>query len=106
MALANKVREAVIAFSSRDRPRAYGRTLPRLLREAGLVDVGADVFFSLENAHNTLYQRHMVEIRRANLVPAGLLTDEEIDQHLADLDPGLVDIASLPIVSAWARKPL
>jgi SAM-dependent methyltransferase len=104
--LANKVREAVNIFSSQDRPGAYGRTLPRLLREAGLVDVEADVFFSLENHHHTLYQRHMVEIRRADLVPAGLLTDEEIDQHLADLDAGRVDITSLPIVSAWARKPV
>jgi hypothetical protein len=38
-------------------------------------------------------------------VDAGLLTREEIGQHLADLAAGALDLAAFPVVSAWGRKP-
>ncbi|MGH3388633.1 MAG: methyltransferase [Actinomadura sp.] len=104
--LANKIRRSVQAISSDGRPQAYGRTLPRLLRAAGLVDVEADVHFSLASARLARYQHYMVEVRREYLLPSGLVTEEEFERHLADIEAGRVDMTTFPIVSAWARKPL
>lgn len=39
------------------------------------------------------------------VIDAGLATREEIDQHLADLNAGPLDLAAFPVVSAWGRKP-
>lgn len=48
----------------------------------------------------------MVEIRRDYLAPAGLVTGEEIERRLADIEAGRVDITTLPIISARVRKPM
>lgn len=39
------------------------------------------------------------------LVGEGLATEAEIEQHLADIEADLADLASFPLVSAWGRKP-
>jgi hypothetical protein len=41
---------------------------------------------------------------RPALIAAGLATEDEIDRHLGDLDRPDLDIAVLPIVSAWGRQ--
>ena len=41
---------------------------------------------------------------RGRLVTADLATDEEIDQHLANVTAGLLDLATSPMISAWGRK--
>ena len=84
---------------------AYGRTLPRRLRQAGLVDVGADATFPITDPACTVLERATVLQIRDRLVAAGLATDEEVDRHLADLDAAPMDLATAPLVSAWGRKP-
>lgn len=42
---------------------------------------------------------------RGRLVEAGLATDEESDEHLRNVDSGRLDLATSPMISAWARKP-
>jgi hypothetical protein len=37
-------------------------------------------------------------------VTAGLATDDEIDQHLANVAEGTMDLATAPLISAWGRK--
>jgi hypothetical protein len=49
-------------------------------------------------------QRTLVLRRRHQLLAAGLLTSAEIDQHLADIANGHLDLAAFPVVSAWGRK--
>jgi hypothetical protein len=39
------------------------------------------------------------------LTAAGLATDQEIEQHLANLSAGLVDVATSPMVTARGRRP-
>jgi hypothetical protein len=51
-------------------------------------------------------QRTLIARRGDRLVDAGLLTQEEIGQHLADLTAGGLDLAAFPVVSAWGRKSL
>ena len=69
---------------------AFGRTLPRLLRDAGLVDVGADAYFPITSPACTDLERATVEQIRDRLVAAGIATDAEIDQHLANVADGPV----------------
>jgi len=84
---------------------AFGRTLPRRLRDAGLVEVGADVYFPLGGPHCAELERATVEQIRGQLVERGLATSEMIDRHLAAVEAGRLDLATSPMVSAWARKP-
>ena len=46
----------------------------------------------------------MAQIRE-RLVNAGLATDADIEQHLANLETGKLDLATAPMISAWGRKP-
>jgi SAM-dependent methyltransferase len=84
---------------------AYGRRLPRLLREAGLVDVAADAYFPITGPACVELERATTEQLRDRLLAAGLATAEEIDQHLANLADGLVDLATSPMVTGWGRRP-
>jgi SAM-dependent methyltransferase len=84
---------------------AYGRTLPRQLREAGLVDVAADAYFPVSGPACVELERATTEQLRDRLLAAGLATAEEIDQHLANVSGGLVDLATSPMVTAWGRRP-
>ena len=84
---------------------AYGRTLPRRLRQAGLIEVGATAAFPIGGAHCDELERATAEQIRKRLVEAGLATDGEIDRHLANVASGRLDLATSPMVSAFGRKP-
>ncbi len=84
---------------------AYGRTPPRLLRDAGLVDVEADAYFSITSPACTLLEQATVEQIRGRLVSNGIATDADIDLHLANIGSGCVGLATSPMVSSWGRKP-
>ncbi len=84
---------------------AYGRTLPRRLREAGLADVSADGYFPITGPACVELERATIAQIRGRLVAAGLATVAEIEQHLANLATGLVDAATSPMITAWGRTP-
>jgi SAM-dependent methyltransferase len=104
-ALANKVRHAIWALETHSGQKRFGRMLPRLLRGAGLSDVRAEVRFPLGGPDPVRLQRTLIARRGDRLVDAGLLTRAEIDQHLADLAGGGLDLAAFPVVSASGRRP-
>jgi hypothetical protein len=105
-ALANKLRRDFRSLlASRGADLAFGRTLPRLFRRHGLVDVGADAFFPVTGPECTLLERATVEQTRARMVEHGLASDEEIDRHLAAIARGRLDFATSPMISAWGRRP-
>ena len=105
-ALANKLRRDFRSLlADRGADPAYGRTLPRVLRASGLVDVAADAFFPVGGPDCTVLERATVEQIRGQLVTAGLATDEEIDRHLHNIAAGGLDFATSPMISAWGRKP-
>lgn len=83
---------------------AYGRTLPRRLREAGLVEVSAEAWFPITGPACVELERATVEQIAARLVDAGLATGAEIEQHLANVDAGLLDVATSPMVTAQGRR--
>ncbi|GAA4257015.1 class I SAM-dependent methyltransferase [Dactylosporangium darangshiense] len=104
--LANKLKHDFRALmAERGVDLAYGRTLPRRLRAAGLTGVAADAYFPVTGPACARLERATVEQIRARLTAAGLATDEEIDAHLANLDAGRLDVATSPMISAWGQRP-
>jgi SAM-dependent methyltransferase len=105
-ALANKLRRDFrTLLAGRGADTGFGRTLPRVLRQAGLVDVSADAYFPVTGPACTVLERATVEQMRGHLVEAGLAGDDEIDRHLAAVDAGGMDFATSPLISAWGRMP-
>jgi hypothetical protein len=85
---------------------AYGRTLPRRLRAAGLIDVAADAYFPITGAACSELARATVEQVRAGLVAGGIATSPQIDEHLANVaSGGLLDLATSLMITAWGRSP-
>jgi SAM-dependent methyltransferase len=104
--LANKLkRDFRTLMAQRGVDLSYGRTLPRLLRDAGLVDVEADAFFPITGAACARLEQATVTQVRDRLISGGLATDEEVDQHFDNVAAGLLDLATSPMISAWGRKP-
>jgi SAM-dependent methyltransferase len=104
-ALANRIRagfRSLMAQHGAD--LAYGRTLPRQLRSVGLVDVGADGYFPITSPACAALERATVEQIRDQLVSARLATDDQVEQHLANVDAGRLDLATSPLISAWGRR--
>jgi SAM-dependent methyltransferase len=103
--LANRLREGFRSLmASRGADLAFGRTLPRLFREAGLDVVQADAFFPITSPACTTLEVATVQQIRDRLVTAGLATEAEIELHLRNVEIGLLDLATAPLISAWGRK--
>jgi SAM-dependent methyltransferase len=103
--LANKLRRGFRQLlADRGADLAYGRTLPRLLRAAGLAGVQADAYFPITSPACTTLETATVEQIREQLVLAGIATDAEIDEHLANVVTGSLDLATAPMISAWGRQ--
>jgi hypothetical protein len=104
--LANRLRQGFrTLMADRGADLAFGRTLPRLLRDAGLETVQADAFFPIASPACTALEIATVQQIRDRLITAGLATDAEIEQHLANAAGGSLDLATAPLISAWGRKP-
>ncbi|OQR63301.1 SAM-dependent methyltransferase [Streptomyces maremycinicus] len=103
--LANRLRHGFRKLlEARGADLAYGRKLPRLLREAGLHRVEADAYFPVTSPGCAALESATVRQIRGRLVEAGLATDEDIDRHLANVAAGGMDLATAPLISAWGRK--
>ncbi|MFF1380604.1 class I SAM-dependent methyltransferase [Streptomyces sp. NPDC058308] len=104
--LANRLRTGFrTLMAARGADLAYGRTLPRLLREAGLDDVRADAYFPITSPACVVLEAATVRQIRPLLVAKGLATEEEIDRHLSNVLTGRLDLATAPMISAWGRRP-
>jgi ubiquinone/menaquinone biosynthesis C-methylase UbiE len=103
---ANRLRRAVRELMTRrGADLRYGRTLPRVLRAAGLVDVSASGCFPVGGLACDRLETATVRMVRAELLAAGLANDAEIDAHLAAVDAGELDLTLAPLISAWGRRP-
>jgi SAM-dependent methyltransferase len=104
--LANKLkRDFRTLTAQRGVDLSYGRTLPRVLRDAGLVDVEADAFFPVTGSACNLLEQATVAQIRDGMVAAHLATNEEVDEHLDNVAVGILDLATSPMISGWGRKP-
>ncbi|MCX5420018.1 methyltransferase domain-containing protein [Streptomyces sp. NBC_00078] len=103
--LANRLRHGFRQLlADRGADLAYGRRLPRLLREAGLGQVEADAYFPLTSPACAALESATVRQIRDRLVSADIATNEDIDRHLANIASGAMDLATAPMISAWGCK--
>jgi ubiquinone/menaquinone biosynthesis C-methylase UbiE len=103
--LANRLRQGFRhLLADRGADLAYGRKLPRLLREAGLHRVEADAYFPVTSPACAALESATIRQIREQLVTAGLATDQDIDRHLANVAAGDLDLATAPMISGWGRK--
>ncbi len=103
--LANRLRSGFrTLMAERGADLGYGRTLPRVLREAGLDDVRADAYFPVTSPACAVLEAATVRQIRDRLVGAGIATDADIDQHLANVATGTLDLTTAPLISAWGRR--
>jgi SAM-dependent methyltransferase len=102
---ANKIRQGFLRLlEARGVDLRYGRSLPRVLREAGLVVVAAHAAFPVADpAARRLEAANVAQIADA-LVSAGHATASEVDQHLDAVAPGRFDVATPPLVTAWGQR--
>jgi SAM-dependent methyltransferase len=103
--LANKLRTGFRALlKERGVDLSYGRKLPRLLRDAGLVDVSADAYFPVAMPVCAELETATIMMVGDDLISHGVTTAEELDRHLANVAAGTVDLAQPPMISAWGRR--
>lgn len=103
--LANRLRSGFRALmSDRGVDLAYGRKLPRLLRELGLVDVAADASFPVAMKECAQLESATIGQIRERLVAHGIATAGDIDRHLVNVASGRLDLAQPPMITAWARR--
>ncbi len=104
--LANRLRHGFRELlKERGAELGYGRRLPRLLREVGLAEVRSDAYFPIASPACSALEASTVRQIRDRLVSARLATDAEIDEHLANVATGRLDLATSPMISAWGRRP-
>jgi SAM-dependent methyltransferase len=103
--LANKIRNGFRQLmADRGVDLAYGRTLPRILREAGLQDVRADSFFPFARPECNQLERATIELLRGQLIERRLASGEEIEANLDNLAKGRIDVTTAPMISAWGHR--
>jgi SAM-dependent methyltransferase len=104
--LANRIRAGLRELlAGRGADLELGRKWPRLLREAGLVDVGADAYLSVALPATRDMELANIEQVRTSLVAGGHVTDAEVDAHLDAVRVGALDLATPMLVSAWGSTP-
>ena len=104
---ANRVRRGFrVLLADRGADLAYGRTLPRRLREVGLVEVGAEAAFPIGHPACDVLEVATVSLLGDRLVERGQVGAEEIAAHLAAVRGGALDLVQPPMVSCWGRRPL
>ncbi len=104
-ALANHIRTGFRALlADRGADLGFGRTLPRRLRAAGLVDVRAEAQFPVAMPELATLELATIEILRSALVAKGHATDEQVDRHVANVAAGRVEVVTAPMIAAWGRR--
>ena len=104
--LANRIRRGFRSLmAERGVDLAYGRTLPRRLRAAGLVQVGADAAFPVSDPACNDLEAATIGLIRDQLLDHGIATEDEIAEHLENVAAGLLDLAQPPMISCWGRRP-
>jgi SAM-dependent methyltransferase len=105
--LANRLRTGFRALmAGRGAELAFGRTLPRRLREAGLSDVRADAAFPVAHPACARLEAATIQIIAGQLLEHGIATAEELERHLANVATGRLDLTQPPMIAAWGRRPL
>lgn len=103
--LANRIRMGFrTLLSSRGADLSFGRRLPRMFREAGMVDVAAEAWFPIALPECAPLEIATIAMIRSDLLAHGIATDGEIEQHLENVRSGALDLSQPPMISVRGRK--
>ncbi|HVT41565.1 MAG TPA: methyltransferase [Acidimicrobiales bacterium] len=104
--LANRIRRGFrTLLAERGVDLAYGRSLPRRLRAAGLVDVAADAAFPVSDPACNALELATIALIREELLDHGIATEAEVDAHVAAVAAGRLDLAQPPMIACWGGTP-
>lgn len=114
--LANNIRRAFRSqLEFRGADLSFGRTLPRLFREAGLTDIQAEGYFPLMSRIGRRLEAATIRHVQDDMVLHGLAEPEDIEEHLANLDAAdrddaelsdePLDVTTAPLITCWGRRP-
>lgn len=104
--LANRIRQGFRALlSSRGADISFGRRLPRMFRNAGMVDLSAEAYFPVAMPECIPLEVATVRMIRSDLLKNSIATEHEIEQHLKNVQAGVLDIAQPPMISVRGKKP-
>jgi SAM-dependent methyltransferase len=104
--LANRIRRGFRSLlAERGVDLAYGRTLPRRLRAAGLDQVAAVAAFPVSDPACNHLETATINLIRDQLLDHGIATEAEISRHLTNVAAGILDLAQPPMISCWGRRP-
>jgi SAM-dependent methyltransferase len=104
--LANRLRRGFRhLLSERGVDLAYGRRLPHLLRDSGLVDVAAEAAFPIRHPACIPLEVATIDLVRDQLVDREIATEAEIEEHLASVVSGRLDLTQPPMISCWGWAP-
>jgi len=103
--LANRIRLGFrTLLSNRGVDLSFGRKLPRMFREAGLADVAAEAYFPIALPECAPLEIATIAMIRSDLLTHGIATGDEIEQHLANVRSGALDLSQPPMISVRGRK--
>jgi SAM-dependent methyltransferase len=102
---ANRIRDGFgVLLAQRGADRALGSKLPRLLGEAGLKNITAEARMPIAPQSTLLLERANVAQTAPALVKNGLATQAEINDHLAAVDSGEIQIVFPLMFTVSGRK--
>ncbi|HSU13742.1 methyltransferase domain-containing protein [Longimicrobium sp.] len=104
--LANRIRVGFrTLLSGRGADLSFGRKLPRMFREAGMLDMAAEAYFPIAFPECIPLEIATIGMIRNDLVTHGIATDDEIERHLDNVQAGTLDLSQPPMISVRGRKP-
>jgi len=104
--LANRIRRGFrTLLSNRGVDLSFGRRLPRMFREAGMVDVAAEAWFPVALPECATLETTTIGMIRNDLLSNDIATEEEIERHLRNVQAGALDLSQPPMISVRGRKP-
>ena len=103
--LANRLRQGLMQMlEERGISPDFARSLLRLLRTEGLVDVAGDAFIPFSPMVRVLERANVLQLH-AEFLDHGVATEGELDRYLKLLDDPEFTPAGPFIMSAWGRRP-
>lgn len=102
--LANRMRAGLMELlGERGVDFGFARSLFRIFRSEGLVDVEGDGYVAFSDTVRILERANVLQLR-GELVSGGLATEAEIERFLAWLDEPHPELATPFLFSAWGRR--
>jgi SAM-dependent methyltransferase len=103
--LANRIRAGLMELlAEHGVDFGFARSLVRIFRSEGLVDVAGDGFVAFSDTVRMLERANILQLRD-QYVAAGFATDGEIERFLTWLDEPHPELAAPFLFSTWGRRP-